>query len=322
MLARYRAEGMRVDVQAAYRLCGTTPPSQGWDVALGDPTMHLLAEYATTLHDHDDEDVLAEVRSAQADRLGLDGVVTTTGGQTAVLDRAAALLSKASKTVFAETSPDKLRERLETLAGGRGVGDTFHPAVVAYVAEALENVREHAVDVDADGLSLLQVKRINLNQMPGIEKQLPESAAFRQYIGGVTRRRPKLGGFLEITVADSGRGIPASLSGNTAIYRGDLADELRVLVDAFNPARSRKLTPGSGGGLTTMLENLHRRDGAIQVRSGRHSLFRTSVTPEGGRAEWTVAGGPERMPNPGLWKVSAHGYAAGTAITLLVPIDR
>jgi len=325
LLARYRGAGAPVEVRAGYRLAALEPPTQGWEVALGSPTMHLLAAYAATLRDNDGQEVLPAVRSRQAERLARDGragVVTTTGGQTAIIDSAGVLLSKSSRTVFAETKPEQLRQRLDALAGRRGFGDALDAPIVAYLAEALENVREHAVDVDARGLCLLQMKRINLDQVPAIERQLPEAGAFRRYVAGVKASRPGLDGFLELTVGDSGPGIAASLSGDDSVYARSISVEREVLLRAFNPTVSRKVTPGKGGGLTTMLENLHRRDGAAQVRTGRLSLFRTSVTPTGDRVEWSLVDGPGRTPDPRLWTIAELAHTSGTAITMLVPIDR
>ena len=287
--------------------CGSAAGVAGWQAVLLSPTMHLLAKHASTLRDYESTDVQGRYRRRRP-HLGLEGVITTTGGQTAILDINAVLAARHSRTLFAETDPELIQRRIEVLVGRRGVGPTFNPRLVTYLAEAMENVREHALvaaNGSVAGICLLQIKRMNLDQMPGIERQLPESSAFRGYVAGVrTRYGRRLQGLLETTVADSGTGIAATLTSDRSLYIGDPERERDVLLRAFDPAVSRKPTAGSGGGLTTMLENLHAEDGAVQVRCGRYSLFRTSVTQEGRRLDWSLPGpaGPSRSPDPRLFR--------------------
>lgn len=119
------------------------------------------------------------------------------------------------------------------------------------------------------------------DQVPALLRNLPEQAALPQYIAGVRAAYGKaLTGLLELTVADTGPGIVHSLS-EELVGTGEPQEELALLMSASQRNVSRKDKPGAGQGLANMLEDIDKEAAAVQIRSGRFSLFHASLTPDG-----------------------------------------
>lgn len=314
-LERQRQDAKPLTAQLAYMLTRHPDAAHGWRQVMETATIHLLANYAEALTDYDGVDVSDVVQFRQSKHLGVSGLITTRGGQTSILDRNDVLATGLSGTLFAATSLAQVAAGLRGHAekrGGAG-GSPLSPRLVTYVAEAIENVREHAT-VDRtgqrDGLCLLQLKRINANQFPSIEAQLADTSPFRAYLRGLARRyRGKVTGLLEVTIADTGPGIARTLKGSPLARE---ADELDSLLHAFQPGVSSKPGQGTGLGLSNMLEDLHAEHGALQVRSGRFSIFHATIGQKGQDLE-------DRSSRPDYWTVGRLPDAPGTGITLLVP---
>lgn len=317
-LDRQRIAGAPTSSTMAYLLSRHPEAAHGWRQVIETVTLQLLGHYADRTLDFDGVDVTETVEQAQRQHLGRHGVVTVGGGQTAVIDRNDVLGAGQSKTLFAAPSTEQLQLELREFAGRRGTGtkSPVTPRLLTYLAEAIENVREHAVvsmGGSPNGLCLLQMKRINADQLPLIEKQLGDTSPFRGYLAGTRAHLGRrLTGLLELTVADTGAGIARTLIPD---LRDDADAELDALLRAFTPGVTRKTTWGSGLGLSNMLEDLHAEHGALQVRTGRYSLFRSSLTPDGREAA-------DEPSSRRYWTVSLLPHAPGTGVTLLVPTSR
>jgi hypothetical protein len=301
-----RSDGHVVDARLRYVLADSSMASQGWGEVIERPLVHLLAQYSRRVLDEAKEDVTSVVRSEQARHRGYAGLVTRTGGQTTILDFNSRLATGLSRTLFAEQSPLRIQAMLRSYARGRGslaVGSE----IVSYIAEAIENVRDHALrsaDRSTRGLCLFVLKRTNFGQFPGLRAELPTDSPLRGYLDALEVRPGRnVDGLVEITIADSGPGVAFSLLG-----RPDLSidDERDALLRAFQPGVSRKHRPGRGHGLTQMLAAVSNVGGIISVRSGRWSLHR----------DFTRRGAQPAMPD---WVVVQRPFAVGTAITIVFP---
>jgi hypothetical protein len=301
-LQRLRQHNFELRLQ--YVLAGAQESSQGWLEVLERPSVHLLAQYAAAIVDADGNDVAASVLTAQQRQRGSSGRVTSTGGQTAILDQSSMLASGESRTMFALKSPLEIQSAIEDFALKRG-SVSIRADIVTYIAEAIENVRDHSLlgpDGESSGMCLFVLRRTNPNQLPALLRMLPASSPLRAYL---ERARiefgSRLSSFIELTIADSGPGIAFTLSGESKL---DETAEHNWLLKAFEDGVSRKSSPGRGGGLTAMLQAVAAAQGAIQVRSGRWSIYREFDNLKGHDDEWRAVSSP---------------YAVGTAITVLFP---
>jgi hypothetical protein len=317
LLARQARSGVPLRTAWDYYVQGAPSDSFGWSQVLNSPSLHLLAHYASTVTDYSGADVTGAVREAQMLRRGASGKVTTYGGQTAFIDSNAVLEGGRSSTIFGATTADVIGSKLIAAASRRGTGKKSRVTtnLVTYMAEAIENVREHATtgpDGGRDGLCLLQVKRIGSSQVPALLRGLPEAASLASYLDGLAARfGGRLTGLLELTVADTGGGIARTLSRDPEIGDQPPEAELAVLIRAFERSVSSKPKTGAGQGLANMLEDVESEAGAVQVRTGRFSLFRASVRRDGTDRPTS--------PDGSFWEASRLPDAFGTSLTLLVP---
>lgn len=311
LLASRRASDLQTIGSLRNVLLGKSIKSDGWVQQLENPAFHLLARYCDRLVEMSGADVQARVSAYQLAHRGISGLVTTTGGQSAVIDTNSVIGSGQSHTIFGKQPAAALANTLSKMIGARGSW-TVAPRLVTYIAEVVENVREHAsvgFGTDHDGLALFQVKQTNLARLSLVEKQLGSDTPFSYYLTSVRREHGhRFLGLVELSVSDSGPGIASSLAGR-ALHADSPDQELRYLLRAFEDNVSRKSTKGSGGGLPAMLEKMTQLQGAIHIRSGRWSLHRTSLPEDRGKTS-------NQMP----WTTAQLPSAVGTNTVLLFPI--
>jgi len=320
LMAAVTRDGGHVETTLNYYLASSALESSGWTNTIENPVAHILAHYSKLIRDYSGEDVTNIVRTTQSRSRVDRGLVTRTGGLTAFLAQNEAIANGQARGVFAEVSATVLEERLDSLSLRRG-GKGLHPALVAFAAEAIENVREHATStsgVDPAGLALVEIRRTNRNQFPALKSALPAGSAFTSYLDMIERKfGDGLAALAELTVADTGAGIAATVAGGPSSFPSPDA-EFDALLTAFSPGGTRKLTKGSGGGFTTMLRAVTTLDGAIQIRSGRWSLYRSARTRVGGNTK--LPG--DSYDRPESWEIAEVAPVMGTSITLLIPVIR
>ncbi len=294
-----------------------TRSKSGWQSTSNHPVAHLLARYAVSIVDEQGIDVtdsLSKVLEKQ--RRENAAVVTTTGGQLTVLEENDLLSRNQSASIFGEADIEELRHRLNNHLQSRNV--RLDPRLVSWLAEATENVREHAVDIRLGasplGTCLLQMKWIPAAQLKSYTADMPTGSNLHGYL--TSRPIVTALGLVELTVADTGPGLAASLASDERIYSGSTSGELMVFERAFAAGETRKKDrTGAGLGLGNMLESVYSLDGFVQVRSGRIDASRSALDPRARRmTDQDIA--DHRFPP---WRITERALAAGAAFTVLVP---
>jgi hypothetical protein len=181
-------------------------------------------------------------------------------------------------------------------------------SLVDFTYEAFDNTRRHGVRT-LDGGAIEGVRFIllrSLNLAPGEAPALAERIAYPPLSGYVRRlgdrlRRPIR--LAELTIADCGIGIPATLAGTTEIYRGDYTAERDLAVAAFERGRtSRRSQSRAGQGLAKAYRATRILNGLIALRTGRTHLFCDFTDPSGA-----------------TWRDEEVALMPGTALSLLFP---
>jgi hypothetical protein len=153
----------------------------------------------------------------------------------------------------------------------------------------------------------------------GVYRRSNSSNSFRDLVGSPTpyvadyldrleaRRGPQVE-LVSFTVADSGPGIAATLSGDAAIADGDWSRELEFTRRAFTRTgtRRRDVDPDAGLGLVKALKACRALNGLVAVRSGRTLLQR----------HYLDAGD---LTDELLHRGDALARLGGTAVTVLIP---
>jgi hypothetical protein len=180
--------------------------------------------------------------------------------------------------------------------------------IATCVLQAIENIRLHSAKELPPGqlgtfgfFAMRRVLRKDAQRLA--EKSAPPLRDYyRRHLGA--RRH------VEITVADNGSGIAATMAGTRDVYDAatDLRDELEQLRSAFARGSSiRSSSQGRGLGLPQMLDAVHGRDGMMIVRSGR---IRAHAQRRRG-AEVPVLSSVQRLP-----------YPVGTTVVFVFPEPR
>jgi hypothetical protein len=186
--------------------------------------------------------------------------------------------------------------------------------LTTFAYELVANTRMHACDtldeVPIEGMRFAQIRRLRINRQRGIEQLPTEEGAAQAYLQRLASNAVVKEGaetqFIELTVADSGVGIPARLRRSMDVYRGPLSEEKDASLEAIlTEASSRpRSAMGRGQGLDNALQMAHFLQGFVAIRTGRLELVRDTTRPGGAGKEWQVS----ELP-----------YLPGTTVSLLLP---
>jgi hypothetical protein len=194
--------------------------------------------------------------------------------------------------------------------GTRGLQD-----LSSFVHELVANTRMHARDdlegAPIAGMRFAQIRRLKLTRQPGMERLGMGGSRSEEYLARLSSH-PDWGSrenadFVEVTVADSGVGIPARLRGSLGVYAASIEEEIEATREAMGPKGSSRSSsaPGRGLGLDTAKKMAEKLGGVAVVRTGRLELTRDSTL--------AVEEGEDG------WQVDPRPYLPGTAISLLLP---
>lgn len=200
------------------------------------------------------------------------------------------------------------------------LNDADFDAVTRFAFETVQNCLQHATrDLEGKpihGMIFLSVRRIDLRKQSlanliGDQTENPVSS-YLQALERESRNSlidPR--DLIEITVADSGVGIPARMFGNMSIYTAARTLERNWLRDALTPTGTSKSPsiPGAGLGLHKVMEATYNLKGLILFRTGRMLQYKYYV---GGTSSW-----PDVVPLD--WEGVSTRPIAGTAVSLILP---
>ncbi|MCA1707733.1 MAG: hypothetical protein LC808_32475, partial [Actinobacteria bacterium] len=196
--------------------------------------------------------------------------------------------------------------------------------VAAFVHQALSNVYEHGFldqnNAAIPGARYLRFRVLELDPLSGGQ---PLPVAMSQYLARFEAIGAKPDHFLEISIADSGRGIAATMAGASGdtVFDLPVAHERSRFTLALQPGgSSRPSAPGGGRGLVIMTRAIHELRGFLAFRTGRLFVCRHFLARDG-RLE------PSRFDETDLtfyrtydWLGEDLRRASGTAVTALIPL--
>jgi hypothetical protein len=279
----------------------------------------ILAEAAKRILDPGGVDRREEIGAAQRSQLSAQGGDVGSGSEQAVvrLDR---IGSPTSLRAFTDAEDDfeLIRARIRQFAGGLNlepIGGEHLEELASFAYEAVENTREHACDdlggAAIDGLRFLQIRRLSVTRRRGMDQLLTSKGGLQAYLERLSTSAElgdeKVASFVEVTIADSGIGIPARLLGSTDVYSDPLSAETELTLRAMRPDSSSKARSimGRGQGLFNAMRMAALLRGLVVVRTGRLELIRdTTLAPARGQDGWHI---------------NELEYLPGTTISLLLP---
>jgi hypothetical protein len=206
-------------------------------------------------------------------------------------------------------------------------GETETVHLIRFAFEALQNTRDHArLDITGkpiEGIRFILVRR--LGQLDGMlstgSTRSTQPRAVCEYVAALKQEltqdpdlataatgQPEL---LEVTIADSGIGIPAAMYGSAEIYNLPLEQERGLLQAAVKPTGTSKKSsvPGAGLGLYKVMRAAEGIRGMVVFRTGRLCMYRHYL-----------AGNP---PWPDLdlehWGDEPCSRTEGTSVSLIFP---
>lgn len=212
----------------------------------------------------------------------------------------------------------QIQDRLYELAkilGFDDIGEDLLETVTTFASEAIENTHDHATEDLAEapitGIRFVQLRRHMVTRQRGMTQLPVNEGRLRNYLnrlaGADELGEERVAQFAELTIADSGVGIPAGLLRSEDAYEGPIAAEIELALRAMNPHESSKptSTPGRGQGLKNALDAATALHGIVVFRAGRLTLTRdtTEDAPRGQEG----------------WHIDESPYVPGTVVSMLLP---
>lgn len=271
----------------------------------------LFARFAGQVLDERGNDhtrhVRALIRNSVNDK---DGSVTYGEQRTALITRHPSLVSA---QIIERRATKTLRQRV--LDELRALGLTAFEPVVTDIAtcieQAVENVHFHAGKLlpasQPDTFGFLTLRRVMREDTERLVKTSAEP------LRGYWERHAQPDGaprHLQITVADNGSGIAATMAGTRAVYDPEqVHDEEEQLIRALGKGtRIRSSSQGRGLGFPQILDAVTARGGLLIVRTGRLRAH-----------AYRVGSMRERDSRPQLDNVQVLPYPVGTTLAFVFP---
>lgn len=333
LLMHARRRGAPVSV----RLGSELPPFESgsgnkyWKLFTESISGFVLAQVATRIEGPLGYDRTHDVRMAQAQVLGGQKGILGSGVEVAApivdvgTDSTDTIVPPASQVVLQNDIRQftgLFNEILFRRLGLAGIDSAAAIGLRDVAFEALQNTRDHgSTDLSGaplPGIRFLTIRRINVHgdlvsdtlRNQSVEA-LPMAAyleALTHYEGMGTKNVRRL---VEITVADSGIGIPARMAGRESIYQSDIEQERAYLHQALRADGTSKprSVAGAGLGLFKLLQQTHRLKGIVVFRTGHLYMSRHYL-------------GGEPWPDLSLFDWSGHdgAFIAGSSVSVLFPL--
>lgn len=217
-------------------------------------------------------------------------------------------------------------------------------ALASIIAETFKNTHDHArEDIDGSDLktsiraiyaryysmatALSAVASVPADGITPAERYVRSFAPRTVKPGVRVPQQPRIDGFLELSVIDSGPGMAARWL-HRPVHDLDPKDQLAAVLQCFGKGRTTTGSPGRGFGLWKVLSNLIGLRGFISVRTNSIHVFRqfnySSMT---GHVE--LPGG-QLVPKEHLydWKrglstiPSQYPHVQGTVVSFLLPMGK
>jgi hypothetical protein len=295
------------------------PQHKVWISARDSLATLILVEHAERILDRDGNDRREDLVDVALGNLRAKGGQVGFGRERSIvsLDRPQA---PRAFHPFREKSEQFTQVRIALRELGRvlqlqGIGETGLEAATTFAGEVIENTREHArEDLSGrriEGMRFVQLRRHQITRQRGMARLPVREGRLRDYLNRVSETdelgEENVAQFAELTVADSGVGIPARLLGSEDVYSGPIAAETELTLRAMRPDESSqpKSVPGRGQGLKNALDAAAELRGIVVIRAGRLSLTRdtTEAAPRGQDG----------------WHIDEAPLIRGTAVSMLLP---
>ena len=189
--------------------------------------------------------------------------------------------------------------------------------------EVVQNINDHALNnlkgVPINQLQFVHFHRINVNAYRSkleyiLEEQETPITDYLKTIRckfNLDSNSSTEAHIYEISISDSGVGIPGRLARTMDVYTGDIKTEKNFLINALHETVSSKLrkTGDIGYGLPKIMEAVKNTDGLIVFRTGRLLMFKHFLDKENLQTD-----------NLSDWDSTTRNYLSGTSISILFPV--
>jgi hypothetical protein len=280
LLARLRRDGHEINlhIHTGNKTAGLRSDSRYWEFFTDELYGIVLATYANAIVTQNGDRVTEELNREQRRALVVKGCELRHGNRIAYVFRDDRPYLRPATLLEGH---NVLGAHLRKLMANLNVtwADEASSSLTTYIDEVLSNTVDHAMDVNgrpAGGLRFMEVRRFNFRQLKPSQLAGATDVELTDY---VTQVRPRDGEDLklvEITIADAGPGIAATMSGHTGVFSGSLDEEERLVRHAFTRMGTSKRDgdPYAGNGLVEALESCRTLDALLTVRTGRFQLWR------------------------------------------------
>ena len=324
LLALARDRGIRTIVRIGSELppYDSTSPGKYWKIFLESISGLIFAEFAAGILDPSARNCISVVREKQAAMLKETQGFIGSGKEIAapIIDRfgrppASEVVIEDDIRLFTASFRKLLFERL----GLPILNEAEINNICAYAFETLQNTRDHGcTDLQGspiNGIRLISVRRLNLPQEPFAEligsEQTPVTSYLKALEGDLGRSFLGSERLVEVTIGDSGVGIPARMAKTKEVYRASLEEERKYLLEALKPTGTSKAqsVAGAGLGLYKVMQATHHLKGLIVFRAGRLFMYRHYLAEN---RQW---------PSLELyeWNEKPYRLVAGTCVSLIFP---
>ena len=300
-------------------------PNKYWKLFVESVFGLILTELAAGIHDLDSVDYGPLIRERISGELNKGNGIISVGNEITapIIDKTpspkSSLLVKVLEEEAIRRFPIEFWSLLFKPLGLTSQNKDDFNSLREYAFETIRNTWEHGyTDVDnkpIQSIRFISVRRLNLTR-DSYKLSRTEVGPASSYIETLPKRlntsyvKREPDSLVEITIADSGIGIPARMAGSLDIYKSKLEEERKYLLKALQPTgTSKKDVPGAGLGLPKVMEATKHLKGLIVFRTGRLCMYRNYLEENQCR----------NVLELDEWFDSPCSLIGGTAISLIFP---